>query len=595
VKIASREQRDQVAEAIGSFRFGPGFGATLSGLLRKGIGVHHAGMLPRYRRLVERLAQSGLLPVICGTDTLGVGINVPIRSVLITSLTKFDGTKQRHLSAREFHQIAGRAGRAGYDDHGTVVVQAPDHVVEYEHAISKAAGDPKKQRKVQRRQPPQGFVNYTEKTFSRLVEAEPEKLSSHMHMTSAMLINIVARGGDVFANVRSLCFDNHESRARQFDLARRALALGRTLLDAGIVEADYAHPVPGTRRPQLKLTVDLQPNFALNQPLSPFAIAVLDLLDPAVETEGAADEVGSGSYALDVVSVMESILDDPRPVLFAQQRKARGEAIAAMKADGVDYAERMERVEEITWPKPLEELLDQSYEEFAEGQPWARDFEVAPKTVVRDMYERAMSFAEFTGFYDLARAEGVVLRYLSDAYRALQHSVPADRVTDELDSIVEWLGELIRQVDSSLVDEWAELVAPVDDDGEPVLPPAPPSVVANRRAFTVLVRNELWRRVLLAALERDDELEALDPAVDWPGVLDDYYDEYDDLGIDAAARAPQLCRIDTSREADGLWLVEQTLDDPEHHHDWRIRAEVDLSASAEAGEAVVRVTEVVQL
>jgi hypothetical protein len=416
-----------------------------------------------------------------------------------------------------------------------------------------------------------------------------------MHMTSAMLINIVARGGDVFANVRSLCFDNHESRARQFDLARRALALGRTLLDAGIVEADYAHPVPGTRRPQLKLTVDLQPNFALNQPLSPFAIAVLDLLDPAVETEGAADEVGSGSYALDVVSVMESILDDPRPVLFAQQRKARGEAIAAMKADGVDYAERMERVEEITWPKPLEELLDQSYEEFAEGQPWARDFEVAPKTVVRDMYERAMSFAEFTGFYDLARAEGVVLRYLSDAYRALQHSVPADRVTDELDSIVEWLGELIRQVDSSLVDEWAELVAPVDDDGEPVLPPAPPSVVANRRAFTVLVRNELWRRVLLAALERDDELEALDPAVDWPGVLDDYYDEYDDLGIDAAARAPQLCRIDTSREADGLWLVEQTLDDPEHHHDWRIRAEVDLSASAEAGEAVVRVTEVVQL
>jgi hypothetical protein len=255
----------------------------------------------------------------------------------------------------------------------------------------------------------------------------------------------------------------------------------------------------------------------------------------------------------------------------------------------------MERVEEITWPKPLEELLDQSYEEFAEGQPWARDFEVAPKTVVRDMYERAMSFAEFTGFYDLARAEGVVLRYLSDAYRALQHSVPADRVTDELDSIVEWLGELIRQVDSSLVDEWAELVAPVDDDGEPVLPPAPPSVVANRRAFTVLVRNELWRRVLLAALERDDELEALDPAVDWPGVLDDYYDEYDDLGIDAAARAPQLCRIDTSREADGLWLVEQTLDDPEHHHDWRIRAEVDLSASAEAGEAVVRVTEVVQL
>jgi superfamily II RNA helicase len=595
IRVASREQRDEIIAAMGGFKFTTAFGRKLSGWLRQGIGVHHAGMLPRYRRLVEVLAQRGLLRVICGTDTLGVGINVPIRSVLITSLTKFDGTKQRHLSAREFHQIAGRAGRAGYDDHGTVVVQAPDHVVEYEHALSKAAGDPKKQRKVTRRQPPQGFVNYTDKTFEKIVAAEPEKLSSHMEMTSSMLINVVARGGDVFANVRRLCFDNHESRSRQFDLARRALALGRTLLDAGIVEVDYLEPVPGTSRPSLHLTVDLQPNFALNQPLSPFAIAVLDVLDPAVETDGKTDEVGSGHYALDVVSVVESILDDPRPILMAQQRKARGEAIAAMKADGLDYNERMERVEEISWPKPLEELLEQSYEQFAEGQPWARDFDLAPKTVVRDMYERAMSFAEFTGFYDLARAEGVVLRYLSDAYRTLQHSVPSDRLTDELESIIEWLGELIRQVDSSLVDEWAELVAPTDAQGQPVLPPTPPSVVANRRAFTVLVRNELWRRVQLAALERDDELEQLDPELGWPDILDDYYDRYDDINIDGAARSPQLCRIDTSREREGLWLVEQTIDDPEHHHDWRIRAEVDLTASADEGEAVVRLTEVVEL
>ncbi|RRJ86162.1 DUF3516 domain-containing protein [Gulosibacter macacae] len=590
MKIASKEQRDRIVEAIGGFRFTTTFGRSLSRWLRQGIGVHHAGMLPRYRRLVEVLAQRGLLRVICGTDTLGVGINVPIRSVLVTALAKFDGNRMRHLSAREFHQIAGRAGRAGYDDHGTVVVEAPEHVVEYEAAVTKAAGDPKKQRKITRKQPPKGFVNWTEATFERITNAEPEALTSHMHITSAMLVNVVARGGDVFEHVRQLCFDNHEPRARQFELARRALELGRTLIEAGIIEVDREHPVaPG--RPRLSLTVDLQANFALNQPLSPFALAVLEVLDP----EPQPDSIGTGNYALDVVSVIESTLDDPRPLLMQQQFKARGEAVNAMKAEGIEYEERMELLEEVTWPKPLDEVLEQAYDEFAETQPWVRDFELRPKSVVRDMYERAMSFAEYIGFYDLARSEGLVLRYLSDAYRALMHTVPEDVRNGELDDLIEWLGELVRQVDSSLVDEWAELVAPVGDDGLPVVPPAPPSIVANARAFTVLVRNELWRRVQLAALERDDELNALDPAVDWPEVLDEYYEEYDFIAVDAAARSPQFCRIDTERQGSGFWDVEQTLVDPDGDHAWRIRAEVDLGASVEEGTAIVRVTEVVRL
>ncbi|NLT26842.1 MAG: DUF3516 domain-containing protein, partial [Microbacteriaceae bacterium] len=572
MRVATREQRDAIVEAIGAFRFTTAFGRSLSRWLRQGIGVHHAGMLPRYRRLVEVLAQRGLLRVICGTDTLGVGINVPIRSVLITALSKFDGNRMRHLTAREFHQIAGRAGRAGYDDHGTVVVEAPDHVVEYEAAVTKAAGDPKKQRKITRKQPPKGFVNWTEATFERIVNAEPETLTSHMHMTSAMLVNVVARGGDVLANLRDLCFDNHEPRAAQYALARRAIAIGRTLIEAGVIEIDRTRPVPGTNRPVLELTLDLQPNFALNQPLSPFALAVLEVLDP----EPRPDSVGTGNYALDVVSVIESTLDDPRPLLMSQQFKARGEAVNAMKADGVEYDERMERLEEIFWPKPLEELLEQAYDEFAETQPWVRDFELRPKSVVRDMYERAMSFAEFIAFYDLARSEGLVLRYLSDAYRALMHTVPDDAVDDELDDLIEWLGVLVRQVDSSLVDEWAELVAPVDEDGQPVVPPSPPSVVVNTRAFTVLVRNELWRRVQLAALERDAELEALDADIDWPGVLDDYFDEYDDILVDAAARSPQFCRIDTGRQQAGFWDAEQTIVDERGDHAWRIRAEVDL-------------------
>lgn len=575
IKVASREHRDKIVETIGDFRFTTTFGKTLGRYLRQGIGVHHAGMLPRYRRLVEQLAQRGLLKVICGTDTLGVGINVPIRSVLITALSKYDGQRMRHLTAREFHQIAGRAGRAGYDDHGTVIVEGPEHVVEYEHALTKAAGDPKKQRKITKKQPPKGFVNWTEATFDRIVAAEPESLSSHMEMTSATLINVIERGGDVIQNIRDLCFDNHEPRARKFQLARRALEIGRTLLDAGIVE-----DVDG----QIQLTIDLQANFALNQPLSPFALAMLDVLDPE-----------SDDYPLDVVSVIESTLDDPRPVLRAQEHKARGEAIAEMKADGIDYDERMDRVEQISWPKPLEELLEQSYEMFAQSQPWVRDFELSPKKVVRDMFERGLSFAEYVAFYDLPRSEGVVLRYLSDAYRALRQTVPSDARTDEFMDVLEWLGELVRQVDSSLVDEWADLVSPVDAQGQPVLPPAPKSVVQNVRAFTVLVRNELWRRVHLAALERDSELTGLDPAIDWPSILDEYYDEYEDIQIDGSARSPQYCQIDKSRETAGFWDAEQTILDPEGDNAWRIRAEVDLVESAAEGQAVLRVTEVVRL
>ncbi len=620
IRIVSREQRDAIADAIGGFRFTTAFGRMLSRYVRAGIGVHHAGMLPRYRRLVETLAQRGLLRVICGTDTLGVGINVPIRTVLITALAKFDGQRMRQLSAREFHQVAGRAGRAGFDTAGTVVVMAPDHEIENAAAVAKAGDDPKKLRKIVRKKAPQGFVNWGEASFERLVAAEPEPLVPQLQLTAAMLINVIARGGDVFANVRSLVFDNHEPKARQYELARRALGIFRTLVAAQVVVADAGGGI--------RLTVELQPNFALNQPLSPFALAAIGLLDPSDERAPTApltdfaesDEVrsdsaessdararlrslsagerrvGTGHYALDVVSVIEATLDDPRPVLSQQQFLARGEAVAAMKRDGLDYDERMAALEEISYPKPLGELLAQSFEVFASSQPWVRDFELSPKSVVRDMFERALSFGELISFYQLARSEGLVLRYLSDAYRAIRQTVPADAQTSDLLDLVAWLGELVRQVDSSLVDEWESLVNPTADPSEPVVPPAPPSVLTNRRAFLVLVRNELFRRVQLAALQKDDELAALDPDVDWSAALDAYFDEHDEIRTGGAARSPRLVHIDeTQAAASGLWKVEQTIDDPEGHHDWRIRGEVDLVASEEAGTAVVRVTEVVRL
>ncbi|WP_141895424.1 DEAD/DEAH box helicase [Microbacterium kyungheense] len=591
IRVVSREQRDAIAEAIGGFRFTTAFGRTLSRYVRAGIGVHHAGMLPRYRRLVETLAQRGLLRVICGTDTLGVGINVPIRTVLITALSKFDGTKMRQLSAREFHQISGRAGRAGYDTSGTVVVMAPEWEIENEAALRKAGDDPAKRKKIVRKKAPAGVVNWGIGSFERLVEAEPEPLVPQMQLTAAMLINVIARGGDVFSNVRSLVFDNHEPRARRYELARRAIAIFRTLVAAQVVEIDRRDAGASG----IHLTVDLQPNFALNQPLSPFALAAIELLDPEDASTGSATGVGTGHYALDVVSVIESTLDDPRPILSQQEFKARGEAVAAMKADGIEYDERMALLEQVTYPKPLEELLAQAYEVFASSQPWVRDFELSPKSVVRDMFERALSFSELISLYQLARSEGLVLRYLSDAYRAIRQTVPSEAQTEDLHDLVAWLGELVRQVDSSLVDEWEALINPADDPSAPVVPPAPPSVLTNRRAFGVLVRNELFRRVQLAALQRDDELVELDPDIDWPAALDAYFDDHDEILTGGAARSPRLVTVDESDAASGVWRVEQTIDDPAGDHDWRIRGVIDLAASEEAGTAVLRVTEVVRL
>jgi len=584
IKVATREQRDQIAESIGNFKFTAGFGKTLSRLLRHGIGVHHAGMLPRYRRLVEQLAQAGLLKVICGTDTLGVGINVPIRTVVLTSLTKFDGVRTRHLKAREFHQIAGRAGRAGYDTAGYVVVQAPEHEIENERALAKAASDPKKKKKVVRKKPPEGFVSWSEKTFEKLVAAEPEPLRSSFAVNHAMLLNVINRPGDAYQAMKHLLTDNHEDRPAQRRHILRAIAIYRALLAAGVVE-QLDEPDEQGRR--VRLTVDLQFDFALNQPLSPFALAAIELLD--------AD---SPSYALDVVSIIESTLDDPRPVLSAQQKKARGEAVAQMKAEGLDYNERMELLEEITHPQPLADLLESAYETYRKGHPWVGEHELSPKSVARDMYERAMNFVEFIGYYGLARSEGLVLRYLADVYRALRHTVPDDAKNEELVDIIEWLGELVRQTDSSLLDEWEKLRNP---GAEPVVEgpveEETGGITRNKRAFRVQVRNAMFRRVELAARQRYEELGELDAesgwdADAWAEALDEYFEQHDEIGTDADARGPHLLMI---TEAQDRWLVRQIFDDPEGDHDWGISAEVDLAESDELGTAVVRVTDVNQL
>ncbi len=581
LKIIDDETKDRIVAEIGAFRFTTTYGKQLSKLLRRGVGVHHAGMLPKYRRLVERLSQTGLLKVICGTDTLGVGINVPIRTVLMTGLAKFDGTRQRILKSREFHQIAGRAGRAGYDTEGTVVVEAPEHEIENWRLRQRAGTDPKKLKKLRKKSAREGEVTWSEKTYERLTTADPEPMASQFRVSNSMLINVIARPGNGYEHMKGLLRGNHDTRAKQNRDILTALDLFRGLLNAEIVvKAEEGTDEAG--RPY-HLTQELQRDFALNQPLAPLALAALTLLDKESET-----------YTLDVISTFEAILDDPRPVLMAQQRQARGEEIGALKAEGVDYTERMAIVEDITWPKPLEEELEEAYDTFTEGHPWAKEFELSPKSVVRDMIEHAMTFSDLSATYGLARSEGVILRYLTDAWRTLRQSVPLDALTEELEDVIEWLGELIRQVDSSLIEEWAQM----GDEDTPISQEDlerelafgtedPTALTANRRAFTIMVRNLMFRLVELFAWEKEERLSELldyldrEDRPDWDAELDAYFDEYADLDTGQDARSNEYFSL----TQDGrMWTARQIIKDPEGENSFQLLATIDLDASDEAGE-----------
>jgi len=578
VNVASRQDKDAIADAIGEFRFAPGFGRTLSRFVRHGVGVHHAGMLPKYRRLVERLAQDGHLKVICGTDTLGVGINVPIRTVVFTQLSKYDGTTSRLLTAREFHQIAGRAGRAGFDIAGSVVVEAPEHDIDNAQALARAGDDPRKRRKVVRSQPPKGFVPWTEDTFNRIVAAPPEPLTSSFAVSHSMILNVLDRPGDGCRALRRLLTDNDEPRAAQRRHIRRAIAIFRSLDAAGVIERLDR---PDHLGRLVRVTVDLQQDFALNQPLSPFILEAIPRLE---ET--------SPTYALDVLSVVESTLDNPGPILAAQLDRLRSETLGRLKAEGVEYEERIEILDRLEYPKPLREFTYELFDAYRIHHPWAADHNIAPKSVARELYERAMGFGDYVALYQLPRSEGLLLRYLSDAYKALVQAVPEEAKTDEVLDLTEWLGELVRQVDSSLLDEWELLRHPEALAAGPVVPPAdaaPLPVTANRRAFGVMVRNALFRRVELAATRNWAQLGELDAdagwdATVWQQALQPYFDAHAAIRTGADARSAALFQVE---ERPGSWLVRQLLDDPDGYREWAIRAEVDLEASDAAGVPAV--------
>lgn len=586
------EAKAIVGDELGRAKLPAGFGRDLARLLRNGVGVHHAGMLPRYRRLVERLTQQGVLKVISGTDTLGVGVNLPIRTVVLTRLYKYDGIENRLLTAREFHQIAGRAGRAGYDTEGLVVALAPDHQAENDAAEAKAAADPKRKRKLKKASPPRGFVHYDEETFDRLQAAEPEPLESSFTMTPGMLMQLLDRPGDAWAHGRSLLLGNHEPRDRQRRHVRKTINLFKGLRTAGVVRRldepdDYGRFV--------EVDHALQDDFALDQLLSPFLLAAI----PQLERD--TDE---GSYALALLALVESVVDNPLPILMAQKDKAKDEAMAEMKAAGVEYEQRIEELDKINHPQPMRDQIYDVFDRWRVSNPWIGERNIAPKGVVRDLWDRAMDFPSFVRHYGIKRSEGLLLRYLSDVYKTILRAVPEDAKTDEVDELTDWLGAVIRSTDSSLLDEWTALFSPESDvDGPPFdsldsLESEPDvDVTTDRRAFRALVRTRVFRWVQYAATGRweawSEDLTEIGNhgwnerklAEQFAPYAEAYSHRGDgvEIGIDADARGPDRFVVADVGET---WEVEQILVDPEGHDEWYLAVTVDLPASAEAGEIV---------
>lgn len=451
--FCSKAEKAEISNVLEDGDFKSPYGKEIKKFLRHGLGIHHAGLLPKYRVLVEKLAQRGLLKVICGTDTLGVGVNVPIRTVLLTQLFKYGGQSTKILAVRDFHQIVGRAGRRGFDDIGYVVSQAPEHIIENIRGEEKAAAKGKKSRFVKKKPPEKGFVSWDEKTFLKLQEAPPEKLISSFKIHHGTLLNVLSRvHEDGCAALRNLITRSHETVTQKNALRKRAFALFR-----GLIEGNILTIIPRKERTspaKVQLNVELQEDFTMNQALGLYLIETIPQLDPE-----------ESDFPLNVLSLIEAILEDPTAVLRKQLDKIKSELIAELKADGVDYDDRMDALEEVEHPKPGKEFIYTTYNEFVTKNPWAKEAGVRPKSIAREMVESWQSFENYIKTYGLERSEAILLRHLSEVYKVLAQTVPPTLKNEALLEAESFLRKTVSEVDSSLIDEWEKLKE-AKDEGE---------------------------------------------------------------------------------------------------------------------------------
>ncbi|MBR5694312.1 MAG: DUF3516 domain-containing protein [Fibrobacter sp.] len=597
--LCSKEEKQAINEAIKEVRFSSPYGPDVKRWLKQGIGLHHAGLLPKYRILCEKLAQKGLLKVICGTDTLGVGVNVPIRTVLFTQLCKYSGDKTAILTARDFHQIAGRAGRKGFDDVGYVVAQAPEHVIENLKLEAKSRQTGKK---FQKRKPPEhGYVPFDENTYKRLIDAQPEPLTSSFRVDHGVLLNILSRETDGCRAMRNLLKDCHESAASKKQLQHRAFMLFRSLVEKKIVEFVPA-VAPGYSH--LRVNMDLQDDFAMNQPLSLYLLDTLPKLDK-----------DSPEYALDVITLCESIVENPEAILRIQQNKARDARLNELKAQGMEYNQRMEELEKVEYPKPLRDFIYDTYNAFAEVHPWV-DVNVEPKSIVREMFENFSTFSGYVKQYNLQRMEAILLRHLNYVYKVLSQTVPDGYKNEELLEMQDYLGDMIRRVDSSLLEEWEKMAHPEDyqkrleagtaeDEAEKAFgaDKAAADITYDKKRFINMVRQRIFQ--IMGSLAKQDFADVLDSLAEdlaegemladengtpWTEkrlleIMAAYTAEHHKFRMDVEGRA--LAHTIVTYEGNTMH-VQQMLQDEEEFNDWSIDFELNLDECREAGVPLLK-------
>ncbi|NUO53670.1 MAG: DUF3516 domain-containing protein [Polyangiaceae bacterium] len=630
----SKEDKKKILEELEDFRFDSPYGKDVARFVKHGIGLHHAGLLPKYRLLVERLAQKGLLRVICGTDTLGVGVNIPIRTVLFTKLCKFDGEKVVLLSVREFQQIAGRAGRKGFDVQGSVVAQAPEHMIENIKIDAKKQSDPKKYKNLQRAKPPtKGFVPWDRSVFERLSTGKPEDLVPRFNVTHGMMVDLLdnpttgKHGG--FGALLGLIDKAHIADREKKRQKKHATVLFRALRRAGLVELVARE---GKRGKVALVSSNLQRDFSLHHALALWLVDFIPVLKspPKIETAASTEAQAAPAeapaaeapaveappveaapakaaepidedrrYALDVLSAVEAILENPRAILERQVDKLKGDKIAELKAAGVEYEDRMKELEKVDYPKPNAELVYQTFETFVTYHPWAGLENIRPKSIAREMVEHAASFDEYIREYDLVRLEGVFLRYLSDVVKTLEQTVPEDHKTDELDEIIAFLRQEVRSTDSSLLDEWEDRAygqaRARRRDEAPVLPPR---LADDPKAVLVRVRRELHRLVkALSAKDWEGALAAVrktdgQTAKTFEEWMKPFFAEHSVLHCFSDARKAEHTTMKVTGPA--TWDAWQTLVDPEGNNDWAIEAEVDLSADVDDASPIILVRKIDQ-
>jgi Domain of unknown function (DUF3516)/DEAD/DEAH box helicase len=589
LSVATRAERDAIARALGDFDFDSPYGKEVARLVRAGIGIHHAGLLPKYRLLVEQLSQQGLLKVISGTDTLGVGVNIPIRTVLFTKLAKFDGRRVGTLSVREFRQIAGRAGRKGFDERGSVVCQAPEHVIENKRMKARASQGGKKKREVTKKPPP-GFVGWNEETFHRLIERPPEPLQSRFRMTHGMLILLLRHGEEhpdprrSWRLVAELVSTSHEDERRKRRLLRDAAQLFRGLRAADIVRLERD---PGTGLRRVRVADDLQWDFSLHHALSLYLVEATSYVE-------ARDE----AFALEVLSLVEAVLEDPRAILLRQVDRLKSDLMTRLKAEGVPFEERIRRLEEVEAPAPSRAFIEQTFDWFCQRHPWVQREDVRPKSIARELVEGYWDFDHYVRFYGLQRVEGLLLRYLGEVYGSLVQTVPAAAKTDAVHDVIAYLRAMLERVDSSLVAEWESLLHP-----DPAVQPTAPVLRAwdlanDPRELRARVRAELHRLTrALAARDFEEAARSVHPDPDdrwtperFARALEPFRAEYGDVVFTPRARENQWTRLEPSGPR--RWRATQVLLDREGDNLWHIAAEVDLGAERDPVGPLLRVTRI---